>query len=81
MATLDELLDAVAAAPPGPQVAAFFDYDGTVIDGFSASAFYRHRIRHAEIGPIPDSAFIELFARGALRAGWDAWGHKSGASS
>jgi putative phosphoserine phosphatase / 1-acylglycerol-3-phosphate O-acyltransferase len=52
MATLDELLDAIAAAPPGPQVAAFFDYDGTVIDGFSASAFYRHRLRHAEIGPV-----------------------------
>jgi putative phosphoserine phosphatase/1-acylglycerol-3-phosphate O-acyltransferase len=52
MATLDELLDAIAAAPEGPQIAAFFDYDGTVIDGFSASAFYRHRLRHAEIGPL-----------------------------
>jgi putative phosphoserine phosphatase / 1-acylglycerol-3-phosphate O-acyltransferase len=52
MATLDELLDAIAAAPPGPQIAAFFDYDGTVIDNFSASAFYRHRIRHFEIGPV-----------------------------
>src|SRR6478735_8309433 len=52
MATLDELLDAVMAAPRGPQVAAFFDYDGTVIDGFSAGAFYRHRIRHRQIGPL-----------------------------
>jgi putative phosphoserine phosphatase / 1-acylglycerol-3-phosphate O-acyltransferase len=52
MATLDELLDDVMAAPAGPQVAAFFDYDGTVIDGFSAGAFYRHRIRHGEIGPL-----------------------------
>ena len=52
MATLDELLDAIAAAPPGPQVAAFFDYDGTLIDGFSAVGFYRHRLRRAEIGPL-----------------------------
>ncbi|MDX6597945.1 MAG: putative phosphoserine phosphatase / 1-acylglycerol-3-phosphate O-acyltransferase, partial [Gaiellales bacterium] len=52
MATLDELLAAIAAAPEGPDVAAFFDYDGTIIDGFSAAAWYRHRLRHAEIGPL-----------------------------
>src|SRR4051812_37390556 len=64
MATLDELLDAIAAAPPGPQIAAFFDYDGTVIDGFSASAFYRHRIRHAEIGPLELAKTLLGAARG-----------------
>ncbi len=52
MSTLDELLEAVAAAPEGPDIAAFFDYDGTIIDGFSAAAWYRHRLRHAEIGPL-----------------------------
>jgi putative phosphoserine phosphatase/1-acylglycerol-3-phosphate O-acyltransferase len=64
MATLDELLDAIAAAPPGPQIAAFFDYDGTVIDGFSASAFYRHRLRHAEIGPLELAKTLLGAARG-----------------
>src|SRR3954451_2158817 len=64
MATLDELLDDIAAAPPGPQIAAFFDYDGTVIDGFSASAFYRHRIRHAEIGPVELAKTLLGAARG-----------------
>jgi putative phosphoserine phosphatase/1-acylglycerol-3-phosphate O-acyltransferase len=64
MATLDELLDDVAAAPPGPQVAAFFDYDGTVIDGFSAGAFYRHRLRHVEIGPLELARTLLLSARG-----------------
>src|SRR4051794_23145857 len=64
MATLDELLDAIASAPPGPQIAAFFDYDGTVIDGFSASAFYRHRIRHAEIGPLELAKTLLGAARG-----------------
>lgn len=64
MATLDELLDAIAAAPEGPQVAAFFDYDGTVIDTFSASAFYRHRIRHFEIGPVELAKTLLGAARG-----------------
>lgn len=48
---LRDALDAVAAAPRGPRVGAFFDYDGTVIGGFSAAAFYEHRLRHAQIGP------------------------------
>lgn len=52
MTTLTERLEAIAAAPPGPQVAAFLDYDGTLIGGYSANAFYRHRIRHREIGPL-----------------------------
>src|SRR6185295_18975805 len=38
--------------PQGSQIAAFFDYDGTVIDNFSAAAFYRHHLRHFEIGPV-----------------------------
>jgi putative phosphoserine phosphatase/1-acylglycerol-3-phosphate O-acyltransferase len=52
MTTVDERLEAIYSAPPGPHVGAFFDYDGTVIDGFSAAAFYRHRIRGLEIGPV-----------------------------
>jgi putative phosphoserine phosphatase/1-acylglycerol-3-phosphate O-acyltransferase len=51
MATVAELVEAIHAAPRGPQIAACFDYDGTVIDGFSAAAFYRHRMRRLDIGP------------------------------
>ena len=64
MSTLDERLDAIAAAPEGPQIAAFFDYDGTVIDNFSAAAFYRHRIRHFEIGPVELAKTLLGAARG-----------------
>jgi putative phosphoserine phosphatase/1-acylglycerol-3-phosphate O-acyltransferase len=49
---VDTLVERVQAAERGPQVVACFDYDGTLIDGFSAKAFYAHRIRHLEIGPI-----------------------------
>ena len=52
MATVAERIALIEAAPDGPGVGAFFDYDGTVIGGFSAAAFYRHRIRRMEIGPL-----------------------------
>ncbi|MGI8559035.1 MAG: HAD-IB family hydrolase [Solirubrobacteraceae bacterium] len=51
-ADLRRALDAIADSQPGSGTGAFFDYDGTVIGGFSAGAFYEHRIRHLEIGPV-----------------------------
>ena len=43
------LLDAVAAAPGGPEVGAFFDFDGTVIAGYSVAAFMRHHVRNLDV--------------------------------
>ena len=43
------LLDAVAAAPRGPEVGAFFDFDGTVIAGYSVSSFMRHHVTHLDL--------------------------------
>jgi putative phosphoserine phosphatase/1-acylglycerol-3-phosphate O-acyltransferase len=51
MTTLADCLAAVHAAPEGPRVAAIFDYDGTVISGYSATAFYRHRLLRGQLGP------------------------------
>lgn len=44
----------IAAGPPGPHVGAFFDLDGTLVDGFTAAVHMRHRIRHrqARIGEL-----------------------------
>ena len=64
MATVAERLDVITAAPRGPEVAAFLDYDGTVIAGFSASAFYRHRFRKLEIGPLEIAKTVLMAARG-----------------
>ena len=47
------IADALAGlrdAPTGPQVGAFFDLDGTLVDGFTAGAFYTHRIRSRQVG-------------------------------
>jgi putative phosphoserine phosphatase/1-acylglycerol-3-phosphate O-acyltransferase len=64
MTSVAELDAAIRSAPRGPQVAAFFDYDGTVIHGFSAKAFYTHRMRHREIGPIELSKTLWKAVRG-----------------
>ena len=44
--SLDALLNEIATGPSGPRVGAFFDFDGTLIDGFSAFVFLQHRLRH-----------------------------------
>ena len=49
---LNELISRVYAAPRGAEVAAFFDYDGTVISGYSAMAFYNKRLWERDIGPV-----------------------------
>ena len=44
----------IAGSPPGPQVGAFFDLDGTLVDGFTATAHASDRIRRrqARIGEV-----------------------------
>ncbi|WP_460353158.1 HAD family hydrolase [Mycobacterium sp. ZZG] len=44
----------IAASAPGPQVGAFFDLDGTLVDGFTATAHAGDRIRRrqARIGEV-----------------------------
>jgi putative phosphoserine phosphatase/1-acylglycerol-3-phosphate O-acyltransferase len=46
--TIDELVAEIEAGPQGPKVGAFFDFDGTLIAGFSAAAFYEDRVRRRE---------------------------------
>jgi len=42
MTSTEELLEQIRSGPSGPQIAAFFDFDGTLIDGYSAAALYEH---------------------------------------
>lgn len=50
MADIDDLLEEVARGPQGPEVGAFFDFDGTLIDGYSAALYFRERLTSGEIG-------------------------------
>ena len=51
MADIDDLLAAVEAGPQGPTVGAFFDFDGTLIHGYSAALYFRQRLASREMGP------------------------------
>jgi len=46
-----DLIAAVEAGPKGPLIGAFFDFDGTLIDGYSLSAFARHHLRSLQVTP------------------------------
>lgn len=48
---VDELIERIKMGPGGPKVAAFFDFDGTMIQGYSAGALIAHRARNFELGP------------------------------
>lgn len=47
----EQLIADVEAGPQGPHVGAFFDFDGTLIDGYSLTAFARHHLRSLQIAP------------------------------
>lgn len=49
--TLDKQLADIFSSPRGPEIGAFFDYDGTIITGYSASTFYSKRLKDFDIGP------------------------------
>lgn len=50
-APLDAALARIAAAPEGPQVAALFDFDGTIVHGYSGVHFFRDRLLAGKVGP------------------------------
>lgn len=66
--TFQDLLDEVAQAPKGPDVVAFFDFDGTVIDGYSATAVFKERLRRFDVDLFElweiSSAVVEMRVRG-----------------
>lgn len=49
MADIDWLIGEIEGGPQGPEVGAFFDFDGTLIKGYSATAFFRERIKTRDI--------------------------------
>jgi len=66
LTTLDTLLEEIRTGPSGPRIAAFFDFDGTLIDGYSAAALYSHRLRNFEIGPAEAAHTVLAGLRGPL---------------
>ncbi|MFN8195306.1 MAG: HAD-IB family hydrolase [Nocardioidaceae bacterium] len=50
MADIDDLVAQIEAGPQGPEIGAFFDFDGTLIDGYSAALYFRERLTSGDIG-------------------------------
>ena len=44
-----DAIAAIKAGPKGPDIGAFFDFDGTLIDGYSATAYFTDRFRRREM--------------------------------
>jgi len=50
VADIDLLLADIEDGPQGPEVGAFFDFDGTLIDGYSAAIYFQDRLTRGDIG-------------------------------
>jgi HAD superfamily hydrolase (TIGR01490 family) len=48
---LKDHIVAILRGPSGPEVGAFFDFDGTLVDGFSVTAFLGNLMRHMDVRP------------------------------
>lgn len=59
MALHQDVIAEVEKSPDGPQVGALFDFDGTIISGFSAVAFVREQIKR---GDLSRKELVELVA-------------------
>lgn len=63
---LRDLIAAIEDGPKGPQVGAFFDFDGTLIDGYSATAYFVERLRRRQMTVSEAAQIIRLGFRGDM---------------
>jgi putative phosphoserine phosphatase / 1-acylglycerol-3-phosphate O-acyltransferase len=52
MNDVEALIEEIEQGPEGPEVGAFFDLDGTLIAGYSASVFYQEFIRRRQMSAV-----------------------------
>jgi putative phosphoserine phosphatase/1-acylglycerol-3-phosphate O-acyltransferase len=51
MRRYDKIIKEVEQSPEGPHIGAFFDFDGTIIYGYSAITYLREQIRRGDVKP------------------------------
>jgi len=64
--SIDAAVAAILSGPSGPQVGAFFDFDGTLIDGYSAAAYFADRVRRRAAGWREIAEMLGLLLKGDL---------------
>jgi putative phosphoserine phosphatase/1-acylglycerol-3-phosphate O-acyltransferase len=67
VSTLAERIAEIEAQPEGRGIAAFFDFDGTLIAGYSGNEFYRARLRSGDVGPVELARTLRAVADMRLR--------------
>ena len=48
---LNDLKAAIDAAPKGKKIVAFFDFDGTIIEGYSAGLYLKRLFKERSLSP------------------------------
>jgi putative phosphoserine phosphatase/1-acylglycerol-3-phosphate O-acyltransferase len=54
-----DLIHEIEKSPAGPGIGAFFDFDGTLISGFSATVFLKEQLRRGDVSPYE---FLEMLS-------------------
>ncbi|GAA3342994.1 HAD-IB family hydrolase [Amorphoplanes nipponensis] len=67
--TAAEVVEAIRTGPAGPEIGAFFDFDGTLVRGYTAGAVLRDRISKGEIGALELARLIVAGLDGTVLGG------------
>lgn len=60
---VDRYLEELEAVENGPQIAALFDFDGTIIAGYSAMSLLQEKFKRREMGVEEVTTLLELGER------------------
>ncbi|WP_199512565.1 HAD-IB family hydrolase [Nucisporomicrobium flavum] len=67
--TAADIIESVRNGPAGPRIGAFFDFDGTLVHGYTANAVYQERLRKGEIGALELARTIVAAVDGTVLGG------------
>ncbi len=66
MELYSKVIREVESLPEGPQIGAFFDFDGTIIHGYSATTYLREQVKRGDIKPKQLVELVKVMAQFGL---------------
>ena len=63
-----DIVERIETGPQGPKTVAVFDFDGTLIAGYSANVFFQHHLRKREYGALDIADAMTAMARSVAGA-------------
>jgi len=66
MTVYKEVIREIENSPEGPQIGAFFDFDGTLIAGFSATVFLKEQVRRGHVSAYDLVGLVSALAQFSL---------------